>query len=99
MKPNGAEGRAAVYRVSPATDRLAPPQSGWDPDEVWRTRVKASSSVMRGREREPLRYWVRLALRVWRLRTTLEGIGLRQSKLVPSAARSNRLAEASEAEL
>src|ERR1700704_1560896 len=105
MKPNGAEGRAAVYRMSPATNdefnglvngraRLARPQAGWDPHEVWRTRVKASSPVMQGREREPLRYWVRLALRVWRLRTTLEGIGLRQSKLVRSAARSNRLTEA-----
>jgi hypothetical protein len=110
MKPNGAEGRAAVYRMSPATNdefnglvngraRLARPQAGWDPHEVWRTRVKASSTVMQGREREPLRYWVRLALRVWRLRTTLEGIGLRQSKLVRSAARSNRLTEAPEAEL
>jgi hypothetical protein len=110
MKPNGAEGRAAVYRMSPATNdefnglvngraRLARPQAGWDPHEVWRTRVKASSTVMQGREREPLRYWVRLALRVWRLRTTLEGIGLRQSKLVRSAARSNRLTETPEAEL
>ena len=74
MKPNGAEGRAAVYRMSPATNdefnglvngraRLARPQAGWDPHEVWRTRVKASSTVTRGREREPLRYRVRLALR------------------------------------
>jgi hypothetical protein len=110
MKPNGAEGRAAVYPMSPATNdefnemvngraSLARPQSGWHPFEVWRTRVKASSPVMQGRERKPLPYWVRLALRGWRLRTTLEGIGLRQSKLVRSAARSNRLTEPPEAEL
>ena len=88
MKPIGAEGRAAVYRMSPSTndeftevvnglDRLAPPQSGWDPYEVWRTRVKASSTVTQGREREPLRYRVRLALRGWRLRTTLERTAVR----------------------
>jgi hypothetical protein len=51
MKPEGAEGLAAVDRVSPAAneertgmvnalDRLARPLSGWDPYEVWRTRVK-----------------------------------------------------------
>jgi hypothetical protein len=51
MKRKGAEGLAAVYR-SPAvherfsgmvngSDRLAHPQSGWNPYEVWRTRVKS----------------------------------------------------------
>ena len=34
-------------------DRLATPRSGWDPYEVWRTRVKASAKEKR--EREPLR--------------------------------------------
>jgi hypothetical protein len=44
-------------------ERLARPQSGWDPYEVWRTRVKGSSTVMPEREREPLRERVRRALR------------------------------------
>ena len=30
-------------------------QSGWDPYEVWRTRVKASSRAKQERERDPLR--------------------------------------------
>jgi hypothetical protein len=34
-------------------DRLATPRPGWDPYEVWRTRVKASAKEKRGRE--PLR--------------------------------------------
>jgi hypothetical protein len=57
MKRNGAGGRDAAYRISSAAnepftarvnglDRLARPQSGWDPYEVWRTRVKGSSSMM-----------------------------------------------------
>jgi hypothetical protein len=33
--------------------RRAAPRSGWDPYEVWRTRVKASAKEKRGRE--PLR--------------------------------------------
>jgi hypothetical protein len=64
MKRRGAEGPAAVFR-SPAAhdrfsgmvngaDRLARPQSGWDPYEVWRSRVKGSSTVMQERERDPL---------------------------------------------
>jgi hypothetical protein len=36
-----------------ALDRLAIPRSGWDPYEVWRTRVKATAKEKRGRE--PLR--------------------------------------------
>jgi hypothetical protein len=66
MKRNGAAGRDAVHRISPGAnepftarmnglDRLARPQSGWDPYEVWRTRVKGSSTVMQERELEPLR--------------------------------------------
>jgi hypothetical protein len=64
MKRKGAAGLAAVYRKSSAAeeeftgivnrlDRLARPQSGWDPYEVWRTRVKVSSGVMQERERDP----------------------------------------------
>jgi hypothetical protein len=34
-------------------DRIATPRSGWDPYEVWRTRVKASAKEKSGRE--PLR--------------------------------------------
>jgi len=65
MKRKAAEGLAAAHRMSPAAneeftamanglDAVASPQSGWDPYEVWRTRVKASSSVMPERERDPL---------------------------------------------
>jgi hypothetical protein len=36
-----------------ALDRLGTPRSGWDPYEVWRTRVKASAREKHGRE--PLR--------------------------------------------
>ncbi|HEY0767870.1 MAG TPA: hypothetical protein VGD47_07920 [Steroidobacteraceae bacterium] len=66
MKRKGAAGLPVVHRLSPAAnedfagmanglDRLTSPQSGWDPYEVWRTRVKASPSVKQEREREPLR--------------------------------------------
>ncbi|MBV8877339.1 MAG: hypothetical protein JO158_06480 [Gammaproteobacteria bacterium] len=34
-------------------DRLSTPRTGWDPYEVWRTRVKASAREKS--EREPLR--------------------------------------------
>jgi hypothetical protein len=36
-------------------DRLANPHSGWDPYEVWRTRVKGASTVLQEREPDPLR--------------------------------------------
>jgi len=51
MKQNGAEGLAAEEFTGMANDldRLARPQSGWDPYEVWRTRVKAASSAMQER--------------------------------------------------
>ena len=60
MKPEGAQGLAAVYRVSPAASeeragmanalgRLARPLSGWDPYEVWRTRVKELYTVTQER--------------------------------------------------
>jgi len=62
MKNKREDGLAAIYRKSPAANeeftgmlkvlaRLARPQSGWDPHEVWRTRVKGSSRVMQ--EGEP----------------------------------------------
>jgi hypothetical protein len=66
MERKGAEGLAALSRNSPAAkeeftgmvkglDRLARPQSGWDPYEVWRTRVKGAATVMQERELDPLR--------------------------------------------
>ncbi len=65
MKRKAAEGLAAVDRIAPAAneeftgtvnglDKVAAPQSGWDPYEVWRTRVKVSSGVIQERERDPL---------------------------------------------
>ena len=64
MNRKEAEALAAVNRMSPVSggftgtvhgrDRLARPQSGWDPYEVWRTRVKGSSTVMQERKRSPL---------------------------------------------
>ncbi len=69
MKRKGAEGIPARQRLTPAAneeftvtvndvsrrdlDRLSAPRSGWDPYEVWRTRVKASAKEKGGRE--PLR--------------------------------------------
>jgi hypothetical protein len=53
MNRKGAEGVAAGPRIIPAAneeftgtderERLAYTRAGWDPYEVWRTRVKASS--------------------------------------------------------
>jgi hypothetical protein len=69
MKRKGAEGLPARQPLTPAAneeftetmldlsryglDRLAARRAGWDPYEVWRTRVKASAKEKRGRE--PLR--------------------------------------------
>jgi hypothetical protein len=69
MKRKGAEELPARQRLTPAAneeftgtvsdlykhdlDRLTTRRSGWDPYEVWRTRVKASAKEKRGRE--PLR--------------------------------------------
>jgi len=66
MKRKGAEGLPAGQRVTAAAnddftgtvsgaDRLLTTRHGWDPYEVWRTRVKASSRMNRERERDPLR--------------------------------------------
>ena len=65
MKRKTAEGLAAAHRISPAAneeftgmadgvDWVARRQSGWDPYEVWRTRVKVSSGVLQEHERDPL---------------------------------------------
>jgi len=69
MKRKGAEGLPARQRLTPAAneeftgivndldghdlDKRASSRPGWDPYEVWRTRVKASAKEKRGRE--PLR--------------------------------------------
>ena len=67
MKRKGAEGLPAVKRLTPAANEdfnataselettHAYARSGWDPYEVWRTRVKASSRAPQERERDPLR--------------------------------------------
>jgi hypothetical protein len=66
MKRKAAQGLAAAHRMPPAAneeftamanglDRVARVRLSWDPYEVWRTRVKESSSVMQERERDPLR--------------------------------------------
>ena len=66
MKRKGAEGLPAVKRLSPAAnedfaetnsdlDTHAYARAGWDPYEVWRTRVKASALAPQERERDPLR--------------------------------------------
>jgi hypothetical protein len=65
MKRKGAEGLGAAYWKLPAANneftemvnglqRLARPQSGWDPYEVWRTRVKGFFAVTQERERDPV---------------------------------------------
>jgi hypothetical protein len=66
MKRKGAEGltagppaiRAANEEFTGTVDRLdaiSYSRSGWDPYEVWRTRVKASSRPRQEREPDPLR--------------------------------------------
>jgi hypothetical protein len=67
MKRKGAEGLPADPQAMPAAneefateviglDRLAYPRStGWDPYEVWRTRVKRSARVKPDQEQDPLR--------------------------------------------
>ena len=63
MKPNGAEELGAVCAMSPVgndgftgmvnrPDSLTHSQSGWDPYEVWRTRLKRPSVATQ--ERGPL---------------------------------------------
>jgi len=66
MKRKGAAGLPAVHRITPAAnedfaeltdgmDSLVRPHTGWDPYEVWRTRVKVAAGVTQEREHEPLR--------------------------------------------
>jgi hypothetical protein len=75
MNGRRAEGPGVIYRVSPPANEDNPamvtgvgsllrPRSGWDPYEVWRTRVKGPPPVMPESERGPLRLGVKLAL--WR---------------------------------
>jgi hypothetical protein len=70
MKRKGAEGSGVLYRLSPAAneeftamvnalDRLSRPHSGWDPYEVWRTRVKGSANLLWERDRAPSRWLLR----------------------------------------
>jgi hypothetical protein len=56
MKQNGAEGLAAEEFTGMVNglDRLARPRSGWDPYEVWRTRVKAASRRNAGARTRPV---------------------------------------------
>lgn len=65
MIPKRAERPDARHRLAPAAkkqvtalvkalDGAVRPEAGWDPYEVWRTRVKASSTVMQEREHDPL---------------------------------------------
>ena len=66
MKRKGAEGVSAVHRISAAANedfvggadvRETPAErsAGWDPYEVWRTRVRTPFRARRERERKPLR--------------------------------------------
>jgi hypothetical protein len=66
MKQDGAPGLSFERRASsaaneefndPASRReaAAPPAAGWDPYEVWRTRVKRPNRARRDRPREPRR--------------------------------------------
>jgi len=60
MKRKTAEGLAKGHRMSKAanenftTDGPDRRRSGWNPYEVWRTRVKESSRVKPERKRDPL---------------------------------------------
>lgn len=59
MKRKAAEGLAKGHRTSKAAnEELANGRdrrrSGWNPYEVWRTRVKESSRVKPERKRDPL---------------------------------------------
>lgn len=66
MQRKGAEGLAAGQPITPAANEeftetaegletLAYTHTGWDPYEVWRTRVKATSRVSQEQERDRLR--------------------------------------------
>ena len=85
MKRNAAEAAGLAYRMSAVAseeftrmlnrlDRLSGPQSGWDPYEVWRTRVKGSAGVMWERDRGPSRWQVTAGAAGRRLRTALQSV-------------------------
>lgn len=65
VKPKAAEGLAREYRLAPASTEewtgkvqalgaLARPRLGWDPYEVWRTRVKRPATVRREPDPRPV---------------------------------------------
>jgi len=65
VKRKGAEGLPASHEVTPAANeeftgaedeltRQSYSHAGWDPYEVWRTRVKASARSKQQHERDPL---------------------------------------------
>jgi hypothetical protein len=81
MKREKAGGLVRSDRRSPTANReltargngldtVAAPRLRWDPYEVWRTRVKGSSTVMQGRKRDRFHWRLRLALRGRRLPTS-----------------------------
>lgn len=64
VKPKRAEGLAREYRLAPVSTEectgkvqalggLARAQLGWDPYEVWRTRVKGPATVRQERDPRP----------------------------------------------
>jgi hypothetical protein len=66
MKRKGAQGLPAADGLTPAAneefaelmnglERLEDSRAGWDPYEVWRTRVKSSSRTKGDGELDPLR--------------------------------------------
>jgi hypothetical protein len=67
MKQNGIDGLPADAEIAPAAneefagtvnslEKVSRSQSGWDPYEVWRTRVKGYSKLITGKhELDPLR--------------------------------------------
>lgn len=71
MGPHDAEGFSVAFRDSPRANDALGPRPGWDPYEVWQTRVKGPATVNQKRQNEPLQWRMRLALRGWRLRTSL----------------------------
>lgn len=76
MKRQGAAGVAALYRRPGAASEefsagaagnqahtLTRAVSGWDPYDVWRTRVKKAFPLMQAHKSGTFRWWRRVALR------------------------------------
>ena len=81
MSGSGEMGLGSFDRMSGAANDELPemihgpaslthPQSGWDPYEVWRTRIKGSSTIAQQRERSPSRTRLRIRLRAARTTAT-----------------------------